>query len=1398
MYDWTRFWCLSTESFSLADDGFLYDPQSEYGATLNPAARVPADVTDDRFLVLLGEPGIGKSTAIQQQVAEVQKTLAESGDKLLSLDLGEYGDESRLIADLFQSPAFRDWKEGDHKLHLFLDSVDECRLQIPHVAKVIANGLERHREQLDRMRLRISCRTADWPALLTERFAQLWGETAPAILELLPLRQRDVALAASENGLDGDEFVNQVIRNGAQPFAIKPISLQFLLQVFKEHGALPATQVDLYQQGCRLLCEEKNLDRQSAGQIGQFSSSERIATAERIAAVIVLCNKVALDFAPSIAGRAPDDISISELVEALTNANVPTSEALVRETLGSGLFSGHGLNRLGFAHRTFAEFLAASYLHHSKLATNERLKFIQHAEDPNNRIVPQLRETAAWLASLDQAVFRAISESDPQVLIRSDAASHTDEDRRQLVDRLLSLAQLDQLDASDWTERNHYHKLSHNTIAEQLAPLVVDRQKPLEVRRLAIDVIETCCAESLQDKLVEIALDDTEEHEIRFCAANAIGWAGGKDAQLRLKPLALSIGTSHSELELKSVALRPLWPDHITGAELFGALPVPTNDRYGSYGFFLTNRLPKSLKDEDLPHALRWAGELSVNEAREFSIRDLVAAIARRAWDRLDRPAVFNAFVDFALQRLINHEDLIPKIDNDFVADETMRRSLAESIVPRISDFDRQGFGLIFERPRHIRESDVSWMLGKLRQEANSSVAGYWAKLIGRLFDPTVPGQLDEVFAALEFSREFREEFEPRFAAIPLNSPAAQSLRERYNQILEWEREENDLKNLPPLDPPPIERIENALQACEHGNADAWFYASRDLQLEVNSRHFQHDLEIDLTTLPGWYAIDDSIKSRLLNGARQFLIESEAGGNEWLGTNSTPLHALWGYKALLLLRKEARHLFDSLPPEVWTTWTPIVINFYDYAAEQKDKELHDEIARVCAEKASDAVRECLRLICERFEGQERTFILPQFAERSWTDSLKKTLCDVAENPKVKPAVVAPVLDALLTRKSMRGREIAIALVYADPNGESTAAEKRIAAAIALLRHTEDAGWSVVWPRMQYDRQFGQTVFRKVAYQDMHNPSVAEKIPESSVAELYIWLERQFPRAEDPQHNGAHFVSERDAIKSYRDGTLGVLANRATPAAIEALSRIEQELPHLDWIHRVVTSAKATMLRKTWRPLTPADLFGATQHANSRLVRGARDLQEVVLESLESLQLSLQGETPAAPDLWDEVVKGKFRPKDENHLSDYIKRHLERDLRGRGIVSLREVEIRRGEGSETGERTDIHVTGQVEGIVSGTLDQVRVIIEVKGSWHAQSDTAMKSQLTDRYLKDNDCRNGIYIVGWYRCDQWDATDGRLTASRNETVDELFYRMTAQADSLCGDDITIRAFALNAALR
>ena len=64
---------------------------------------------------------------------------------------------------------------------------------------------------------------------------------------------------------------------------------------------------------------------------------------------------------------------------------------------------------------------------------------------------------------------------------------------------------------------------------------------------------------------------------------------------------------------------------------------------------------------------------------------------------------------------------------------------------------------------------------------------------------------------------------------------------------------------------------------------------------------------------------------------------------------------------------------------------------------------------------------------------------------------------------------------------------------------------------------------------------------------------------------------------------------------------------------------------------------------------------------SRYVLSEQQLLDAVLESLEKYQTKLKGITPANINLWNNVKKGKLRPKNENHLSDNLKMHLQDDF-----------------------------------------------------------------------------------------------------------------------------------------
>jgi hypothetical protein len=154
-----RFWLPRGIAPDLSDHGFLVDPDSSH-PMFEPASAVPLEsFAHLAVLGLLGEPGMGKSTALKQEAGKIQAAARESGDRLLHVDLAACATDVLVCKRIFESKEFRAWKKGKGLLHLFLDGFDTCLL---YVESLVALLLGRFGEESRaRLSLSIACRTAD-------------------------------------------------------------------------------------------------------------------------------------------------------------------------------------------------------------------------------------------------------------------------------------------------------------------------------------------------------------------------------------------------------------------------------------------------------------------------------------------------------------------------------------------------------------------------------------------------------------------------------------------------------------------------------------------------------------------------------------------------------------------------------------------------------------------------------------------------------------------------------------------------------------------------------------------------------------------------------------------------------------------------------------------------------------------------------------------------------------------------------------------------------------------------------------------------------------------------------------------------------------------------------------
>ncbi|MEM9264764.1 MAG: hypothetical protein AAGA46_04500 [Cyanobacteria bacterium P01_F01_bin.13] len=545
--------------------------------------------------------------------------------------------------------------------------------------------------------------------------------------------------------------------------------------------------------------------------------------------------------------------------------------------------------------------------------------------------------------------------------------------------------------------------------------------------------------------------------------------------------------------------------------------------------------------------------------------------------------------------------------------------------------------------------------------------------------------------------------------------------------------------------------------------------------------------QLDITKLPGWEEASNDTRGRIVQVAKQYIEKQKNTGQ-----NKDERAAFSGAQAFHLLSQKEPEYLACIPSAIWKEWASVII------ASPFTNQHDDCYLKVVQYAYQHAPIETLDILIKLIDIENdkhgRLYVLQLFS-KCWDEQLKSLLLEKAQDPKLKPKCLAQIIEALLKHDSAKAKEFAKVLISWPLPLNKEKQEKVFVAARVLIEQDSAWSWPFIWPLIHEDVAFGQKLLESIANGSPFGSRYLD-LNEKQLADLYIWLVKQYPYEEDPEHNkdeNADDWTSRDSIIELRRGVLSQLRKRGTLQSCIEIQRLIHEFPDISWLERVLIDAQENMRRQTWQPLTPKQLLQVILDQDKRLVQNGNQLVDVLIESLQRLNKDMQGETPASVDLWD-----KYRPKDENALSDYIKRFLDKDLKARGIIVNREVELRRGYGDKPGERTDIHVDAIIKHPNSKLYDSITVIIEVKGCWHREVKTAIKTQLVDRYLADNACSHGLYLVGWFDCPQWDNQDSRYKNTPKMNLNEAKQYFEQQAKDLTSTTINVRSYVLNTALR
>jgi hypothetical protein len=1421
-YTWKRFWCSRTSQINLGDRGYLCDPESEYGHLLNPELVGLEAIADVPCLILLGEPGIGKS---QEMVNLVEYTIKSIKPSHPPLELNLRSCNS-LATDLIQDQDFIAWNNGEHRLYLFLDSLDEGLLTVGNLATQLVDEFSKNKysDKLDRLYLRIACRTAILPQLLEDGLKRLWRDNS-AVYELTPLRHVDVENAATEESIESQKFSSEVWDRALVPLAIKPLTLSFLLNIYKHNGnqfSSDQTLCSLYLEGCRLLCDENNLSRQGANQKGKLEPGQRLIIAARIAAITVFANRFAI-WTGSNQGEVPmEDILLGQLIlgnEFSNGRSIDVTESAIREVLDTGLFSSRGSNRIGWAHQTYAEFLAAWYLKQHNVDKSKILNLIIH---PSGKVVPQLEETAAWLASMEPEIFQEILITDPDVLLQSDIATSDYESKSKLVESLLMLHNENKLNPFRFLK---YDNLRYPGLATQLEAYIIDSAKSQNSRYIAILIAIFCQEQTIQSCLVKIALDTTQPYEIRKISADAVCQIGDENTKKQLKPLALDNIENDPDEDLKGYGFQAIWPQHITALDLLSHLSQPTTiGIIGSkYQEFIARKFTNYLELSDLPVALKWLEQLPNRHSLHYPFRDLADSVMTKAWQNLDEPSVTKAVANIAILKLKRYEGILgdkPSVGFRYSSEQNCddeiepllkdfddkRRKLIEIIVSLITEPEENLFWLT----GIVCSKDIFWIIDKATSSESDRAANIWAGILDNSLTShnlrwKNTNHISAILEACNVSLAMKNKFICETTPIELHSEEANQSKAYYL------RRESHRKQPEPtsLTTPELKQeVVSVLERIELKQPELWWQIPQAMTLVSNESHYNnyYRADLDITIFPGWIEADIDIRSRVMKAAKAYLFLEKLDIQEYKSNNSLSLSnaQLAGCRALYLLFQQDLEFVSTIPSEVWMKWMPIIFKSIVVSNESRN-EICQKIVKAAYKAVPNEFIEILVDLITCDNNQSGTFYgdhIYEVIRKMLDECIASLVFDKIQNKDLNAELLDKLLSDLSSHTVDEARSIALSFLMRTEEVRG----KKVVAARILTIYADDASWLTLWSVVQQDLKFGREVFEAIALRVGHQNTMQQNLDENNLANLYIFLVQQFPESEEVKSQnsqGTIFkpMESIDGIKRWKSNILQRLQSLGSTEASTALQKMIIELPDQKKdLQQKLLQVESLIRRTTWKYPKPEEFLELILNREKRLVQNGEQLLNVLIESLDRLELELQGETPAVRDLWDKNNSDNnlFRPIDENAFSDYVKRFLDRDLKSRGIIINREVELRRGSGGNPGERTDIHVDAVIQLPNGEKYDSITVIIEAKGCWHQELQTAMESQLVSRYLAENTCNYGLYLIGWFNCPQWDSKDLRSKKSSEITINEARATFNSQAEMLSSSGNVVRAYVMNTALR
>ena len=1269
--------------------------------------------------------------------------MAPADEPSIRVELGAIADAAGLRRQVFDHPAFVSWKQGRSGLTLFLDSLDEGLLSVDNVGVVLRSHLRGGPGE--RLRVRVTCRAADWPEGLGRSLRDILGEEHAQTLTLAPLRASDAeAIARSELGDQVEAFFEEVHRADVRALTALPLSLQLLLRVFKARGHLPDRPADLFEQASLDLCEEQNDDRVDAQRTGTLDRNDRLDLATRVAGLLRLSGKTHL-YLGRAALQSPDALIPEDLQSPSESPPVSVDPASVRDLVRhAGLFEPVGSQAYRFSHAAFGEYLAARFLHRQGVPPDAALSLLSH---PDSGLLPQHRQTAGWLAALDPRFFDALAEAEPDTALLYVPDPPSDQ-RLALLRALIKAADQGALDPFSLDPRL-LSRLHHEDVERELRAVIEDDRRSEHARRLAIWAALDLRLNALVPNLVRVALDREAPARVRRIAVRAVEELGAEDDRTARGPLAQTARREDPGRDIAVAARRALFPGVLSVRDLIklarqdaaaderarttGEQPPPPPVDAGVMGSMMGNPHAQLLHDvlsrtvADLPSSLLRDAlfDLASIPGPDSFEHQAATALAERAADRLPDDDLAPALADL----LLGHEDIdtplrrrlprvVPGVRRATADDDRKRRAIVIAMVHEVADeverglHDEHVFSLqerlaVVTSDRQLLSYDtaeVEWLIEQLRAERAPEVRRVWAALVQdaarfanrELWEPVLTACL-----AGPWTPELLGIYLDRFAAWDVDGPDADAARESQRW---WDEkvEEREVKRVP-HDPPLPRQVDLLLADGSLGAVEKLDRMLDLLDLDPEDARFSsHHMMLNPTGSALWKVLTDTQREGLIALAEDVLRTVRVPLEEALVTDGRIYtRTRVALEAVALLAQTGR--FDPSPiPDEAIVGIAVAHLAHSNSSVNEVSRARDDLRDAAWKRRREDFVAAVAAVARK---PEHAYTLLVHLLPLWDAALDEPFVESARARPIgpHPSSLAYGREHMLDRLMGLGVDAAVDVVLeeiaplVDPKAapvmfegesEQDAISRMVWRSTVAFLLAPERTWALLRPWFESDDGFVRRWLRAMASRlhDRHQdwPDVSATL----TGYIYRRLHKLLPPSEDIQRpSGVSYTpTAQDNLSDFRWTLIGALTSRATVEDVEEVRSLHTELPDAG-LTRAVANAER-------------------QHRRLNLSYPSPD------EILRLIATSL-----TMPDKLALFISHSSADEDlARDIADFLRIALRLQFEEVRCTTVPGYKLAGGVHTETVLKREVHEAGVVVGLLSkASLDSLYVAFELGARW-----------------------------------------------------------------------------------